>query len=137
MINYSTPKNVVIIDDDMITRKLVERYIRLSGFQGSFYFAENGEKGLAQLSVLSPENTVAVLDYKMPVLDGMGVLECMKDNGWMHKVYMLTSSPLQEHKQHALSYHNVLDYLIKPVNIVRIQEILSKNGITPESSLAC
>lgn len=136
MIKLTPPEAIVIIDDDLITRKLVERYLKISGFKGTFHFAENGIKALPHFSELNPETTVAVLDYKMPQLDGIGVLEKMKANGWLHKVYMLTSSPLEKHKKECLSFPNVIDYFIKPLDLSRIQNIVSSNSYSINSNLA-
>jgi len=64
-----TPK-VLIIDDESIVRKAMQKALRNEGYK--LYFAENGEQGLSLFAEIAPD--LAFLDLRMPVMDGFAFL---------------------------------------------------------------
>lgn len=66
---------ILIIDDDLIVREALAKYLKPAGFD-NLSFAENGEEGLVLLKKVSP--VVVILDLHMPVLDGIKFLETIQ-----------------------------------------------------------
>ncbi len=65
-------KTCLIVDDSKIVRKVVRRIVEVLGF--NILEAENGKEAVDQ--VRANEVDVMILDWNMPVMDGM---ECMKE----------------------------------------------------------
>ncbi len=67
----SSPPKVLIIDDEPLVRRTIERALR--NLEVQLHAAEDGEAGLEQIQTLAPD--VVVLDLRMPVMDGLQVLK--------------------------------------------------------------
>ncbi len=69
---------VLIADDDPVQRRLLEVMVRRFGYQTET--VDGGEAALARLQAADKTGVdLLVLDLVMPDLDGMGVLERMRD----------------------------------------------------------
>lgn len=69
-------KNILVIEDDEYSCLIIERFLKLHGF--NVMKAENGFIGLLLAKEQLPD--LIVCDIKMPVLDGYGVLENLRKN---------------------------------------------------------
>ncbi|MFZ4540634.1 MAG: response regulator [Rickettsiales bacterium] len=65
-------KTCLIVDDSKIVRKVVRRIVEALGF--NILEAENGKEAIDQVRANTVD--VIILDWNMPVMDGM---ECMKE----------------------------------------------------------
>jgi CheY-like chemotaxis protein len=65
---------VVVVDDDVTVRELVERHLQRAGFV--VVTARGGQEGLRLVRELRP--AAVTLDIKMPDLDGWTVLAAIK-----------------------------------------------------------
>ncbi|MBX9726147.1 MAG: response regulator, partial [Rickettsiales bacterium] len=65
-------KTCLIVDDSKIVRKVVRRIVEVLGFD--ILEAENGREAVDQCRAHAVD--VIILDWNMPVMDGM---ECMKE----------------------------------------------------------
>ena len=65
-------KTCLIVDDSKIVRKVVRRIVEVLGF--NILEAENGKEAVD--AVRANDVDVMILDWNMPVMDGM---ECMKE----------------------------------------------------------
>jgi len=81
------PKHrILIADDDKELGIILEDELTYSGYD--VQVADNGEKAIALLQVNSFD--AAVLDIRMPKVDGFGVLKFIKEKFPAMKVIMLT-----------------------------------------------
>ncbi len=64
-------RKILVVDDEPLVRRTIERSLRT--LEVDLHTAENGAEGLQQIEALHPD--VVVLDLRMPVLDGLGVLQ--------------------------------------------------------------
>lgn len=107
---------VLVVDDAVINRRLLERAIRDRGFQP--VLAENGEEALTILRATgSPEIDVVLLDIIMPVLDGYETLAAIKADPTLHHlpVIMITAVDEIESAVRCIEL-GAMDYLPKPFN---------------------
>lgn len=112
----SSPTTILIIDDDPVARMLSKRNLEIAGFKGKIATAENGEIGINILMSTPNERFAIILDYHMPILDGLGFLKRMVNEKISFPVFMLSSSIMKGHKDECLAYVNVQDYFIKPID---------------------
>jgi len=79
-------KNILIIEDDEIIRKRIKNLLQLDNY--NIYTAENGIRGVKICKQIMPQ--VVLLDMKLPDIDGIEVLNIIKDNVKYTEVIMIT-----------------------------------------------
>jgi two-component system response regulator MprA len=100
---------VLIVDDDPKLQRMLQRTLAYEGFQ--VRSAANGYEALSELQAHRPD--VMVLDWLMPGMDGIGVLERMRASGDKTLVLMLTARDAVENRVEGLE-SGADDYLVKP-----------------------
>jgi two-component system response regulator MprA len=120
--------NVLIVDDDPKLLKMLLRTLVYAGFH--VLSATNGTEALAELQAHRPD--VMVLDWLMPGLDGMGVLEHIRAAGDKTLVLMLTARDAVENRVEGLE-SGADDYLVKPFApaelVARIHALLRRPSV--------
>ncbi len=83
---------ILIIDDDTDIRTTLHALLEDDGYE--VFEAANGADGLAFLQTQAPRGIVIVLDYMMPKLDGIGVLNAVRDDRKLqnHRFVMITAA---------------------------------------------
>lgn len=123
MLNNNSPKNILIIDDDPIARMLAKRNLEIAGFKGSIHTADNGLVGFEMLKN-RPHDYVVLLDFHMPELDGLGLLELLKENHMAPAIFMLSSSILSKNQNTCLNYVGVQEFLVKPIDQLKTKTVI-------------
>ena len=104
-------KRILIIDDSEIDREILQNILMR---EYMVEVAEDGLKGLARLMKGSPEIDGILLDLHMPIIDGFGVLELLKENGITDiPVVVITAESTSENLYKAYPY-NIKDFICKP-----------------------
>ena len=106
-----TPRTCLIVDDSRIIRKVARRIIEGLGFEVDE--AADGSEALAFCAGVIPE--VILLDWSMPVMDGMTFLRRLRalPGGLAPKVLFCTIETRAERIAEALSA-GADDYVMKP-----------------------
>lgn len=111
-------KKLLLVDDEQLTTISLEKMISESGLGYEVVGrAGNGEKALEFIR----ENPVdiAVVDIRMPVLDGLGLLRELKEMDTAPKVIILSAYRDFEYAQQALRY-GACGYILKPVSVEKL-----------------
>ncbi len=120
---------VLIADDDPKLLKMLQRTLVYEGFR--VLSAANGTEALGQVQAHRPD--VVVLDWLMPGLDGLGVLESLRATGDQTLVLMLTARDAVEHRVEGLE-SGADDYLVKPFApaelLARVHALLRRPAVT-------
>jgi len=119
-----------IIDDDPIYVFAAKRMMELSDFCQNFMVFNNGMKALDGLIPMIdageaiPE--LILLDINMPVMDGWQFLDEFIKIKTDQKItlYIVSSSIDTEDYQKAKTYELVSDFIVKPITINVLKEIL-------------
>ena len=107
--NSSAPKTLLIVDDEPDVRELI--LDDLQPFEVRLLTAANGEEAW---KILQSETVDAVLsDIRMPVLDGLSLVERMRQFGSITPVLFLTAYSEKEYLTAAMRLC-VTDFLTKP-----------------------
>lgn len=120
-----------IIDDDPIYIHCTKRIMQLADFCESFLIFHNGKEALDRLSAIinNGENLpeLILLDLNMPVMDGWEFLDEFTKIPAPQKItiYIVTSSIDPADVERAKQYDDVNNYLVKPVTVNTLKEILS------------
>jgi DNA-binding NtrC family response regulator len=107
---------ILIAEDEDGLRMLLERQLARSG-----YSVSSAPDGLAALSLLTQEPfDLVISDMKMPRLDGMGLLREAQQQHLPVDFIILTGHGSLEGAVEAFKKGNVVDYLLKPLEDIRM-----------------
>jgi two-component system response regulator MprA len=122
---------VLVVDDDQKLLKMLRRTLVYEGFDVAT--AADGREALAQVDVHRPD--VIVLDWLMPGLDGIGVMERLRAAHDETMILMLTARDAIEDRVEGLE-SGADDYLVKPFApaelLARIHALLRRSGAGSE-----
>ncbi|WP_239625727.1 response regulator [Paenibacillus sp. H1-7] len=114
----------VIIDDDMTTIQGLTRSVKWDGYGIQVAAtARNGKEGLEQIRVHRPD--IILTDIFMPVMDGISMLQAVREDGNMAEVIILSGYEDFKCAQSAVKL-NVNDYLSKPASLDDIERVLQE-----------
>lgn len=123
---------ILIVDDEYISRRVVEKYIR-DTWQCQVQQAEDGSNALRTM-LKEPPNLV-ILDMLMPFMNGLEVLRTMKQNAQLADIPVIACTSVDDKKvvQQVFSY-GLKYYVVKPVNketlIDKISTILDAEPVS-------
>lgn len=112
-------KKILIIDDEKNIRMTVKKALENTGYEVET--AINGEEGLEKLE--EGVFPLVLLDMKLPGIDGMDVLEKIKEKGYESNVIMITGYGTVETAVETMKM-GAVDYLRKPFKVEEIREIV-------------
>src|ERR1700745_3317857 len=111
--------SILIADDDPVQRRLVENMVQKCGYEA--VVVESGDAALAMLTTAdAPAIDALVLDLVMPGLDGMGVLDRMREAGFNPPGIVQTAHGGIDNVVSAMRA-GALDFVVKPVGLERLQ----------------
>ncbi len=135
MTDIHTIQRALIIDDDEINNFICIKNIRDAAFAEHASFCLRAKEALAQLSDAvenHPEEVpdVIFLDINMPLMNAWEFLEEYKalQQRFAKEVHLfiLSSSVYRKDIDKSSTYNLVKDYLIKPLNREKLEEIRTK-----------
>ena len=103
------PTRVLVVEDEAAQRRLVADILRREGWEVAE--AESGEDALAMLQKEIPD--LVLSDWKMPGLDGGGLLGIVRERGWSCAFVVMTAYGSIAHAVEAIR-RGADDYLAKP-----------------------
>jgi DNA-binding NtrC family response regulator len=110
---------ILIADDDAVQRRLVENMVLRCGYEA--LVVDSGDAAMAVLTAGDAQTIDAVvLDLVMPGLDGMGVLERIRDMGLSVPVIVQTAHGGIDNVVSAMRA-GAHDFVVKPVGVERLQ----------------
>ncbi|HEV7348389.1 response regulator [Telluribacter sp.] len=119
-------KNILLIEDDDITIKILKLTISRHRFAENIISLRNGQEGVEYFQKLAAGEAGIVpdlifLDINMPVMNGWDFLD-EYSGSFAHlfpdvSICMLTSSTDPEDKLHAFHYSSVITFVSKPIFI--------------------
>jgi two-component system response regulator MprA len=100
---------VLIVDDDQKLLKMLQRTLTYEGLQ--VVTATNGVEALKQVEVCKPE--IIILDWMMPRMDGLEVMQRLRAQNNQVFIMMLTARDALENRVEGME-SGADDYLVKP-----------------------
>ncbi|MFH1996998.1 MAG: response regulator [Candidatus Omnitrophota bacterium] len=113
--------DILIVDDESENRELLSAFLAERGFSVSA--ARDGEEALMKIKTSTPD--IVLLDIRMPGMDGLIVLKNIRNISENIKIVILTAINDKDIIDDAFR-EGACDYLVKPVNLVELTELLSK-----------
>lgn len=115
---------VLLIDDEYLFRKALR--VKIPWEELGFSIcgeAKNGEEALEMVDELKPD--VALVDINMPIIDGIGFIEEIRDRGWQLEIIIITGYSEFHYAKQAISL-GVRNYILKPVEEKELEKELLK-----------
>jgi two-component system response regulator AtoC len=113
-------RSILIVDDEIAVRESL-RVILKNDYE--VFLAKNAEEAFLQIKEHSPE--VILLDIILPDLDGLKVLEKIKQNKPEMRVIMITATKTVKTAMEAMKL-GAYDYVTKPFDINELRLIVSR-----------
>ena len=127
------PKIICIIDNDPIYRLITRKLIEKSNLFSEMTFYSNGEEGLHGLTHTENLPDIILLDIEMPVMDGWDFLDEFNQlKTSIHKdikIYVVSSSILNEDKGKTSNYPWVSGFISKPLDLEKLNEIANSASL--------
>lgn len=120
-------RSILVVDDNEVDVLIARKNLERCGEFDRILTATDGAEAIEVMNAEQPD--YILLDINMPVLDGWGFLDSLDDGLFPHqklpKVFMLSSSIDEADSQRALNNPNVVQYIVKPLNSVKISQLLN------------
>ena len=104
---------VLVVDDDMINRKLMTAMLKKHPNIGEIIEAADGQEAITLLRDLD-DIDVVLLDIIMPIMDGISVLQIMNSDPKLQNIPVIVLTTDESKKTEALN-SGANDFIAKPV----------------------
>ena len=126
--------NILIVDDNVRIRNLIDIYLRREGFS-----TIKAQDGLEVLSVLEDQQVdLIIADVMMPDMDGYDLLKVLRENRIEIPVLMATAKTEFADKRKGFEL-GADDYMTKPLDMeelaLRVRALLRRSKIYSESKI--
>ena len=118
--------SIIVVDDEPDVAELFRQRFRREARQGTYvmHFAASGEEALELLAgEIQPELIVIISDINMPGMDGLQLLEEIKQRRPDLPVMMVTAYSDDERRRRA-SELGAFEFISKPVDFEQLKEQL-------------
>ena len=113
--------NCLIIDDDKMSRKLLEKFVEKTDLLDQYYSFPGAIEAMNFIRKDEEKIDLIFLDIEMPDMNGV---EFMQSLG-KHPIQIIVVSSKEKYALDAIEY-DVTDYLLKPVTYVRFLKAVEK-----------
>ncbi len=113
--------NCIIIDDDKISRKILEEYVNRTDSLQLLYSYSNAIDAINSLNQLQEPVHLIFLDIEMPEMNGIDFLNTLKQTNSQ----IIIVSAKEKYAVTAFDYE-VTDYLLKPFNYARFYKSVNR-----------
>ena len=129
MVASTVADRVLVVDDEPMVTEVVERYLRLEGYDVAL--AADGGEGLRLAKEWAPD--LVVLDLMLPVVDGLEVCRRLRNDTDV-AIIMLTARGEESDRIVGLEL-GADDYMVKPFSprelVARVKSVLRRTGGAP------
>ena len=117
----SDPATVLIVEDEFVIADLLEMALADEGYR--VVKAANGRQGLERLAEGPPPDLV-ITDFMMPVLDGAGLVQAMRQSEGQREVPIIIMSSMPEANVHA-RINGYAAFVRKPFQIAALMQLVA------------
>ena len=116
-----SPPKILIVDDEKSIGVLLETFLKKEGFQP--YYVNNAKQALSLVKKVPFD--LALVDIKMPEVDGITLLKEFKKELPDLPVIMITAYPSIETAVDAMR-EEAFDYIVKPFNLDEVKQLIKR-----------
>jgi len=119
---FDSFRRILIVDDETNVRLNLRMTLETEGYE--IYESCSGAHALQALAEHS--FALAILDLRMPDMDGLALLARMRENGIRVPAVMISASSEVQHAVHAMKL-GAVDFLQKPLRPETLRAVVSEN----------
>ena len=119
-------KTIIVEDEEILRKGLLCTVDWLSMDAVVVAACADGQEGLEAIRLHQPD--VVITDIKMPVMDGLSMIENAQQEGFEFLPVVLTSYSDFDYARRSISL-KVFDYLLKPVSDDKLVELMQKAAV--------
>ncbi len=119
-------KTIIVEDEEILRKGLLCTVDWLSMDAVVVAACGDGQEGLEAIRLHQPD--VVITDIKMPVMDGLSMIENAQEEGFDFLPVVLTSYSDFDYARRSISL-KVFDYLLKPVSDDKLVELMQKAAV--------
>jgi CheY-like chemotaxis protein len=114
---------ILVVDDESIFRRTLHARLKKNKF--NVLMASNGREGLKIAASQKPD--LILLDNNMPIMNGLEMLEQLKENPELKNIPVIVVTVLCEPHDIAAAYSlGIADYITKPFNFADLTEKITR-----------
>ena len=126
---------ILLVEDDLLDAKSVERAFRLNGIENPLHVSPNGEAALEYLRERvkpaagegEPAPSLILLDINMPVMNGIEFLIAYKSDAALKHIPAVVLTTSKEENDRLEAYRNgIAGYIVKPVDFDAFREVIRR-----------
>ena len=117
----SDPATVLVVEDEFATADLLDMTLTDAGYR--VVMAANGRQGLARLTE-TPRPDLVISDLMMPVLDGAGLVQAIRQNPAQSNLPIIIMSSMPEANVRA-RIDNYAAFVRKPFRIPALVQLVA------------
>jgi len=123
---------ILLVEDDLLDAKSVERAFRLSGIENPLHVSPNGGSALEYLRERvaadgTPQPKLILLDINMPVMNGIEFLIAYKNDDALKHIPAVVLTTSKEENDRLEAYRNgIAGYIVKPVDFDAFREVIRR-----------
>ncbi|MGO0122904.1 sigma-54-dependent transcriptional regulator [Desulfothermobacter acidiphilus] len=125
------PKLVLVVDDEKSVCEALKDVLEESGY--SVVTATSGREALEKVNLFRPR--AVLLDIRMPEMDGIKVLQAMRERHPGVPVILMTAYSDTQTTINAMR-HGAFEYIVKPINLDELLSTLTKATTVAEPLVA-
>jgi two-component system chemotaxis response regulator CheY len=123
----------LVVDDSRVMRLIIGKIVKENGFE--VIEAGNGQEALDQLRATDSGITLALVDWNMPVMDGLSFVQAARADGAFSALRMIMVTTESGTEQVARAIEAGADeYLMKPFTKESLRDKLALIGFEAASS---
>lgn len=111
---------ILAVDDDRLLLTVIVSLIRREGYE-NVEIARNGVEALKRFPVMKPH--IVFLDIEMPEMDGIAVLNAIREYGITTQVVMVSATATAERVE-AAKAGGAAGFIVKPISQKRIGDAI-------------
>jgi len=118
-----SPKPVLLLEDDIIDQKSVQRAFEQLKIQNKLVIRENGQEGLNYLKEAG-KPCLIILDLNMPRMNGMEFLDAIKKDKLYKNIPIIVFTTSNEEVEKIKAYEKgVVGFIVKPPDYKKFIDI--------------
>ena len=120
--------NILLVEDDAIDVKNVERALRKNNVANPLFVAGNGLEALQMLrtGVVPGPRRLVLLDLNMPKMNGLEFLQELRADPALASITVVVLTTSNDDRDKVTAYdHHVAGYLLKPVTFTSFVEVMA------------
>jgi two-component system response regulator HydG len=114
-------QKTLLVEDDLVYCKLLTRFLSKNDFE--VMDAQNGKDAMELMAWNNFD--LAVLDYRLPDLNGLDLLKKLKINNPFCKVILITRYGDEDVANQAIA-HGIDAFITKPINPTDLLQVIKK-----------